>query len=909
MYAPYPQYYYSSTSANGPWRSGLLLCWLWLLLAAVPTWAQPVSQPVGALSLAPALAADGTLRAGASGSFDARGFTFDTAPDGHPVFRPAAPNGADDYKWQGGFGLPEGINGSPIGSNVKTVLQVGSDVYIGGNFTAAGGTAANFIARWDGSRWRALGTGPANGLNGFVRALAVAPNGDLYAGGDFTRAGGVVANGIARWNGSTWSALGTGTQNGVQVNSGVYAIAVVANGDVYAGGNFYQAGSQSVTGLARWNGTAWSTVGGGLSSYAEVRALAFDATGSLYVGGSFASAGGSAAAGIARWSGSAWSSLGGGVRNSATSPGTVEVLAVAATGDVYIGGGFGSVSGQPANNVARWNGTSWSALGTGTSNTVYGLAVSPGGEVFVGGYLIATAGGVPISGVARWDGTAWSSVGPAAGARPLYVTCLWRTSGGDLYAGGELFELGGTRLHGLGRWNGTAWVAVGTGQGNGVYGEVQAVAVAANGDVYVGGRFDQVGTVPAHNVARWNGTSWSALGTGTANGVGAAYGGVDALAFAPNGDLYVGGYFNDAGGQQASSIARWNGTTWGVLADASGYNGIDNGRAYALVVAPNGDLYVGGGFNYAGSMLINNVVRWNGTTWQALGAGIRGGNVLALALGPNGEVYAGGSFVAGNGNATGYLLRWNGSTWNGVGSGVNGVVLALAVASSGDLYAGGQFTSAGGAGANGVARWNGTTWNPLGLGAANGVLLPGGTYPGVSALAFGPGGQLYVGGNFTQAGGGSANYLATWNGTTWSGTAFGSGLNNTVRTLVLLPGGKLCVGGYFAGVGDTSKPLVDFGIFDPAAVPTATVAGTAAALAPAIFPNPAHATTTVAVPAVPGVATATLTILDAVGRTLRTQTAPTNAPAELNLTGLAPGLYAVRVQAGAAIATQRLVVE
>ena len=76
-----------------------------------------------------------------------------------------------------------------------------------------------------------------------------------------------------------------------------------------------------------------------------------------------------------------------------------------------------------------------------------------------------------------------------------------------------------------------------------------------------------------------------------------------------------------------------------------------------------------------------------------------------------------------------------------------------------------------------------------------------------------------------------------------------------------------------------------------------------------IFPNPTHGRATIQLPPIPGTFTATLILLDALGRTLRTQTVATNAKAELDLTGLAPGLYAVRVQAGGSTATQRLVVE
>lgn len=76
-----------------------------------------------------------------------------------------------------------------------------------------------------------------------------------------------------------------------------------------------------------------------------------------------------------------------------------------------------------------------------------------------------------------------------------------------------------------------------------------------------------------------------------------------------------------------------------------------------------------------------------------------------------------------------------------------------------------------------------------------------------------------------------------------------------------------------------------------------------------LSPNPAHARATIQLPAVPGAVTVALTIFDALGRALRTQSAPVSTKAELDLAGLAPGVYAVRVQAGAASATRRLVVE
>ncbi|MBE2180549.1 MAG: hypothetical protein IAE97_08770, partial [Chthoniobacterales bacterium] len=108
----------------------------------------------------------------------------------------------------------------------------GGDVYAGGWFTTAGGIEANRVAKWNGSSWSALGSG----MNGDVSALAVSGS-DVYAGGWFTTAGGNSASNIAKWNGSSWSALGSG------VNSGLNALAV-SGCELYAGGEFSTAGGR-----------------------------------------------------------------------------------------------------------------------------------------------------------------------------------------------------------------------------------------------------------------------------------------------------------------------------------------------------------------------------------------------------------------------------------------------------------------------------------------------------------------------------------------------------------------------------------------------------------------------------------------------------------------------------------------
>src|SRR5437764_12001412 len=102
-----------------------------------------------------------------------------------------------------------------MNGSVAALAVSGNNLYAGGYFTTAGGSAANGIAKWDGNSWSALGSGMGNtGVVASVLSLAVSGN-DLYAGGGFTTAGGIAATNIAKWDGTSWSALGSGMGNQV----------------------------------------------------------------------------------------------------------------------------------------------------------------------------------------------------------------------------------------------------------------------------------------------------------------------------------------------------------------------------------------------------------------------------------------------------------------------------------------------------------------------------------------------------------------------------------------------------------------------------------------------------------------------------------------------------------------------
>ncbi len=343
------------------------------------------------------------------------------------------------YGWQQGIGDP-GMGESGYRSIFGMAVfddGNGPALYAGGQFASAGGVAASNIARWDGEQWSPLGSG----VNGSVSCLAVFDDGSgpaLYVGGSFTMAGGVPANRIARWDGSVWSSVGVGMDQG-----SVWTLAVLDDGlssALFAGGTFTTIGGTSVNHLARWNGVAWSSVGGGVDGFVSELIVHNDGSGtSLFAGGRFLNAGGVAANRVARWNGSSWSPLGAGMNN------WVETFAIWDDGSgsaLYAGGLFTTAGGSTANRVARWDGSSWSAVGSGMNDAVYALTSfeTTDGSMLVAGGKFTTADGSAASRVASFDGGAWWSLEDGVNTSEVWIMATWVPSGSSV----EELVLGGT---------------------------------------------------------------------------------------------------------------------------------------------------------------------------------------------------------------------------------------------------------------------------------------------------------------------------------------------------------------------------------------------------------------------------------------------------------------------------------
>ena len=290
----------------------------------------------------------------------------------------------------------------------------GPALFVVGDFIVAGGQTVNRIAKWDGVHWYPVGGGMNSTIRGALTTFDDGTGLALYAGGDFTTAGGIEASHIAKWDGVKWSPVGGGTEG---VYNSVRALLVHNDGSgpaLYAGGSFASAGGVTVNGIARWNGSEWSALGAGVGaptpSARLVRGLGIynDGTGlALYATGQFSTAGDVSAPGIAKWDGAEWSAVGTGLGADPPSAMTGRRLAVLNDGYqslLVVCGTFTTAGGRPANYIARWNGNNWAPLGAGLDYTVYAITVFDEGDgpaLFTGGSFMM-AGGVSARRIAKW---------------------------------------------------------------------------------------------------------------------------------------------------------------------------------------------------------------------------------------------------------------------------------------------------------------------------------------------------------------------------------------------------------------------------------------------------------------------------------------------------------------------------
>ncbi|MBN4076264.1 hypothetical protein JYT16_00955 [Gemmatimonas aurantiaca] len=442
--------------------------------------------------------------------------------------------------------------GAGVNSTIYDLVVHNGKLIVGGSFDQAGGSPALHTASWDGSVWDPMDGANVNSYNR-TEILSVVNN-ELYCMGSFNTSTGFAHYLAARWTGTVWDVLTDfqslgrvraissfnsnvvfvgerGARVGlcVQLNGTEFEplrttekqllgldywtlASTIYQGEVAIAGLFSEAGGITTNFVAIGDGTHWSTLGDGVPGYVNT----------LGTYGSKLVAGGAISVHI--WNNGEWQMLGSGQNASYRSP----ISALAEYEGQLIAGGNFALDGQEGANIAAWDGAQWTILNGGLNGHVRSLEVL-NGQLYVGGdFTTAGATASPAPYVATWNGTAWSSIGELPG--PVYDF--------DHYGSRIMAAGGSTSSPAFGfvaTWNGFSWDHIGDGM---LTSKVEDVTTLGC-EIYAGGHFGKAypGDAPEalQFISRWDGATWTALGSG-----------FDAQVFAlqsHNGKLFVGGCF------------------------------------------------------------------------------------------------------------------------------------------------------------------------------------------------------------------------------------------------------------------------------------------------------------------------------------------------------------------------------
>ncbi len=679
-------------------------------------------------------------------------------------------------------------------------LQSDKKVICGGDFLNVGAVARARIARLNTDGTLDASFDPGTGANSSVYKVLVQPDNKILIAGSFS----VVRNDthprLARFNPD--GSMDPGFDVGTGPNSDVYAMVLLANGDLIIGGAFSVVAGQPRNHLARIkaNGSLDPTFS--LSLNANVYALAVTADGKVLMGGDFTTVSGISRIRVMRLNPD-------GTMDQTFDPAlgpnsSVRILVPQADGKVLMGGSFGDVNGAGHPYLCRLNSDGLPDLSysPGMNNGVYAMALQSDGRLLAGGDFttVSTLVGttlVPVTAnrVVRLlaDGTPDQTFNVGTGPETTVNTMTLQTDG-NLLVGGTFTQFNGPNHPHVVRLL-SASTAVG--------GEFEFSAAR-----YAVSESQATATIEVHR----NGPTTAAVTVdyATANGTALA---TDYTAAT--------GTLNFAVGETKKTFAVT------LLPDT----GLEDDESVVLALSnPTGGATLGA----QRSALL---VILNDDTTTAMG-----GVDTGFANGASGSVYASFSGVQSDGKAllVGEFFSLAGQSRLRIGrlnadgtpdstfksaAWLNGAAYAVTVQADGRVLVGGAFTLANGVTRNRLVRFNSngtvdTTFNP-GIGPNSTV---------VSLLAL-PDGRILVGGSFTAYNNDTHTYLVRLFSDGNVDPDFNPQVNNTVWTLARTADGKVWAGGDFTSVlGVPRNRLVRFQAdgtldttFDPAAGPNSTV--------------------------------------------------------------------------------------
>jgi uncharacterized delta-60 repeat protein len=334
---------------------------------------------------------------------------------------------------------------------------------------------------------------------------------------------------------------------------------------------------------------------------------------------------------------------------------------------------------------------------------------------------------------------------------------------------------------------------------------VQCAVVQKDCRILLGGDFSTIAGAAHSRIARLD-----ALGQPEASFTASANGLVHALAEQPDGRILVAGNFTTLNGQAVSRIGR-------LLADGSldaGFSASASGTVRAVAVQKDGRIVIAGEFATVNGTSRTRLARLlpdgsldAGFSPTAASPSTNPAAVRCLTLQPDGKILLGGEFTLVNGVAKNRIARLlpDGTLDAGftatIGATTANAVNAIALQPNGMLLAGGTFASV-----NAVARAN---FVRLQAGGATDATFTATANAEVFSLLVQPDGKIVLGGNFTSVAATTRTRISRVLAATGANDASfvppTNGANAKVSCLAIQPDGKLIAGGDFTLYGTVAK--------------------------------------------------------------------------------------------------------
>ncbi len=329
----------------------------------------------------------------------------------------------------------------------------------------------------------------------------------------------------------------------------------------------------------------------------------------------------------------------------------------------------------------------WTQLGTGLNHPGRCLIYDNSNQQLIVGGNFDLSGGITTNRIASWNGVQWSSFGTGApyGA-PVYSITRYQN---NLYAS-SIFLNNPSQQNWFNKWNGISWDTISPT----INGPI-ACFKEYNGDLYLGGVFQQTNNNNLNMIAKYDGTSFYSFP------LPASYNSVNAIEFF-QGNMYIGGNFYDSI-EQVNDLEMWNGTSFVPF----GTNGLAAGPDFVNALAVyNNELYIGGWFTLSNGDPANYIMKWDGNQLQEVGGGLNG--PVSRMKSYNDGLYICGTFsMAGNLQVPG-IVRWEGNQWISVCDTFLNFGITDFIVDNGDLYLTGGFDFIGSLNVNYIAKLEGT---------------------------------------------------------------------------------------------------------------------------------------------------------------------------------------------------------